>query len=569
MSSKRILLVEVNEDNRDMLSRRLTRKGYSVIIAVDGVQGVEQARAEQPDLILMDMSLPLMDGWEATRRLKAEATTQRIPVIALTAHAMSGDKEKALAVGCDDYDTKPVDLKRLLPKMEALLIAEVRPVASTADSGSSKPSSSPTVAEKKRSFLLVDDNENNRDMLSRRLEKKGYNVTTAADGSEALSLLQKGEHQFDLILLDVMMPGINGIDVLTQLRQSYTPSELPIIMVTAKDQSEDMIKALELGANDYITKPVDFPVALARIQTQVARLEQSEQDQAKRQVATAPPAVDVNLLKGRYRLTQVLGEGGFGRTYLARDTHRPGEPVCVVKQLYPSQTDARSLEMARRLFNTEAETLERLKHDQIPKLLAYFEEREDFFLVQEFIEGSLLSEELDQQRFSEIQVLAMLWDLLHTLQYVHRQNVIHRDIKPQNIIRRKQTKKLVLIDFGAVKAITLNRTEMAYTVGIGSRGYAPIEQYAGRPRYNSDIYAVGMVAVHALTGLAPDQLDDDYNTGELLWQQKVQVNPAITTLVNRMIHPNSTERYQSTAEVLQDLRQIAKAVRRSQVSSRV
>lgn len=117
----KILLVEDNEMNRDMLSRRLTRKGYEVVIAVDGEQGVAMARAEAPDLILMDMSLPVLDGWEATRQLKVAPETQAIPVIALTAHAMAGDREKAMNAGCDDFDTKPIELPRLLEKIEALL----------------------------------------------------------------------------------------------------------------------------------------------------------------------------------------------------------------------------------------------------------------------------------------------------------------------------------------------------------------------------------------------------------------------------------------------------------------
>jgi CheY-like chemotaxis protein len=119
----KILLVEDNETNRDMLSRRLLRRGYEVVLAVDGESGLALAGSEAPDLILMDMSLPILDGWEATRRLKAASATQRIPVIALTAHAMSSDRDKALEAGCDDYDTKPVELPRLLEKIEALLAA--------------------------------------------------------------------------------------------------------------------------------------------------------------------------------------------------------------------------------------------------------------------------------------------------------------------------------------------------------------------------------------------------------------------------------------------------------------
>lgn len=120
----RILLVEDNELNRDMLSRRLERRGYAVSLAVNGVEALERASADRPELVLMDMSLPEIDGWEATRRLKADPATRAIPVIALTAHAMSGDRERALEAGCDDFDTKPVDLPRLLQKMEALLAAK-------------------------------------------------------------------------------------------------------------------------------------------------------------------------------------------------------------------------------------------------------------------------------------------------------------------------------------------------------------------------------------------------------------------------------------------------------------
>jgi two-component system, cell cycle response regulator DivK len=116
-----ILLVEDNEKNRDMLSRRLSRRGFEVLIAIDGEQGVRMAKTERPDLILMDMNLPVLDGWGATRQIKAEALTQSIPLIALTAHAMTGDRDKALEAGCDDYDTKPIELPRLLEKMDRLL----------------------------------------------------------------------------------------------------------------------------------------------------------------------------------------------------------------------------------------------------------------------------------------------------------------------------------------------------------------------------------------------------------------------------------------------------------------
>lgn len=125
----KILLVEDNEMNRDMLSRRLERRGYEVVIALDGDSGVEMAQTHLPDLVLMDMSLPVLDGWEATRRLKVDPATKHIPIVALTAHAMSGDREKAIEAGCDDYDTKPVELARLLAKVEGLLARSEKPAS--------------------------------------------------------------------------------------------------------------------------------------------------------------------------------------------------------------------------------------------------------------------------------------------------------------------------------------------------------------------------------------------------------------------------------------------------------
>lgn len=282
-----LLIVEDNELNRDMLSRRLQRKGFQILTAVDGQMGVDMAQQHLPHLILMDLSLPGLDGWEATRILKANAPTRHIPVIALTAHAMGGDREKALAAGCDDYDTKPVELERLLGKIHALLGKETSLV----------PESPPAP---KASLLVVDDNADNRDMLSRRLQRQGYQVQAVESGEAALECIAQAK--FDLVLLDVMMPGMGGLATLERLRQTYSQAQLPVIMATARSQSEDMVEAFRLGANDYITKPIDFAVALARIEAQLTTL-----------AAAQTPAdwSDPNLLAHRYRIVRLLGQGGL------------------------------------------------------------------------------------------------------------------------------------------------------------------------------------------------------------------------------------------------------------------
>ena len=268
------------------------------------------------------------------------------------------------------------------------------------------------------------------------------------------------------------------------------------------------------------------------------------------------------LLDRRYQVTQVLGAGGFGRTYLAQDTRRPGNPICVVKQLKPLSSEPSFLETARRLFNSEAETLEQLgNYDQIPRLLAYFEEDQEFYLVQEFIEGHTLTQELQPgQRWNESQVIGLLKEVLTILDFVHRHGVIHRDIKPDNIIRRNSDQKLVLVDFGAVKQI---RTQFAATQGkasntiaVGTPGYMSSEQALGQPRPSSDIYALGIIGIQAITGLMPISFQEDLSTGEILWQHLVPVSRALANILTKMVRYHFKDRYLSAAEALQALQQL-------------
>lgn len=264
------------------------------------------------------------------------------------------------------------------------------------------------------------------------------------------------------------------------------------------------------------------------------------------------------ILAGRYKIIKVLGAGGFSETYIAEDTHRPGNPRCVVKQLKPPNTKSQALELARRLFNSEAQTLEKLgTHSQIPQLLAYFEQDEEFYLVQEYIVGHPLSQEISSDKpIMETEVIPILRDLLQTLIFVHENGVIHRDIKPTNVIRRHSDCKLVLIDFGAVKEVSTpqleNSEQTPFTIGIGTKGYAPSEQCFGRPQYNSDIYAVGMIGIKALTGIAPHEMDRDIY-GEVKWIDKTVVSHSLAKILSLMVLDNCKQRYQSASEVLADI----------------
>ena len=271
-------------------------------------------------------------------------------------------------------------------------------------------------------------------------------------------------------------------------------------------------------------------------------------------------------LSGRYKIVKHLGGGGFGQTYLAEDLQLPGSPICVVKQLQPKSTDPLTLQTAKRLFDREAQVLYKLgNHDQIPRLLAHLEQEQEFYLVQEYIEGHDLKQELQLgKRLSETQVIILCQELLNILEFVHQQDVIHRDIKPANIIRRKHDGKLVLIDFGAVKEVTTHSVNSeghsSLTVAIGSPGYMPNEQLRGKPQFCSDIYAVGMLAIQALTGFLPSQLPEDAKTCEIIWRdkwhhntlpQQVRGNSELADVLDQMVRYDYRQRYQTATEALQ------------------
>jgi WD40 repeat protein len=277
-------------------------------------------------------------------------------------------------------------------------------------------------------------------------------------------------------------------------------------------------------------------------------------------------------LSGRYKIVKHLGGGGFGQTYFAQDLQLPGNPLCVVKQLKPQATDPFTLQTARRLFDREAQVLYLLgSHDQIPRLLAHFEEEQEFYLAQELIDGNDLKEELPfGKQLSETQVITLLQDILNVLEFVHEQGVIHRDIKPSNLIRRKQDGKIVLIDFGAVKQVSVQTANAeghtSLTVAIGSPGYMPNEQLAGLPQFCSDIYAVGMIGIQALTGFPPQQLPKDSKTSEILLREslldntlheQVKASSELVDVLEKMVRYDYRQRYQTATEVLMALEQLS------------
>jgi formylglycine-generating enzyme required for sulfatase activity len=268
------------------------------------------------------------------------------------------------------------------------------------------------------------------------------------------------------------------------------------------------------------------------------------------------------LLKNRYQVLQILSEaGGFGQTFLAEDTDTPSRRRCVIKKLRPV-ADAEDFKFKQERFHREAAILERLGDfcDQIPKLYAYFAENQEFYLVQELIDGLTLKQKLQREgALDENTVRGLLWSLLDVLKYVHAQNIIHRDIKPDNIILRQRDNKPVLIDFGIVKEVLRvgvdGSPSSSVSVG-GTPGYMASEQAAGRPVFASDLYSLGATAIYLLTGRNPQQMTN-LATGDIAWQQFApQVSTSFATVLNKATESHARDRYKTTAEMREDLQRI-------------
>lgn len=266
------------------------------------------------------------------------------------------------------------------------------------------------------------------------------------------------------------------------------------------------------------------------------------------------------LLNNRYQVLKSIGCGGFGKTFLAEDTQMPSGRRCVVKKLHPVSHHPQLYPLIKERFQREAAILEDLgSHSKIPTLYAYFEENNDFYLVQELIEGITLTDTIQSQSsFSESYIREFLVNFLQILDYVHQKKIIHRDIKPDNIIIRESDQKPVLIDFGAVKeaiATTMSSSGSPQnSITIGTHGFMSSEQAAGRPVYSSDLFATGLTAIYLLTGKQPQDIETNNYTGEILWKQYApQVSHSLAVILDKAISAHSCDRYTTAQEMLQPL----------------
>jgi CHASE2 domain-containing sensor protein/tRNA A-37 threonylcarbamoyl transferase component Bud32 len=342
--------------------------------------------------------------------------------------------------------------------------------------------------------------------------------------------------------------------------KSWVPIGLPLAAIISTGTAQVV---LELTRRHYETKKLRAALkshlSLPLIQEIV-----DQQEDLRDLLGQREQEVNGKVLSSRYEIVKLLGVGGFGETYIAKDWQRPSQPLCVVKQLKLERRSSRRIKLMRRLFQVEAEALEKLgNHDQIPQLLAYFEELDEFYLVQELIVGTPLNHILkQQQRLPVPQVLHFLQDVLIVLTFVHQQQVLHRDIKPSNLMRRHADRKWMLIDFGVAKHLNRlaeNEGVAPQTVGVGTKGYVPPEQALGQPNPTSDLYALGMTAIEILTGVAARDLSTT-EAGEVDWlEQAPSLSPEMTQWLNSLVQPDYRHRPATAAIALTTLYQLPEA----------
>jgi len=401
-------------------------------------------------------------------------------------------------------------------------------------------------------ILIVDDNVYNLEVLSRRLQRRGYEITTAEDGSQALELMYSQE--FDLVLLDIMMPGLNGLEVLEKARETFSKSVLPIIMVTSKGESEDVVGALNLGANDYIMKPIDFPVALARIKAQISQ-KQEFSSYSKTKVTWSLNEGD---RIGNYRLMEKIGHGGMGAVYKAHD---PGlDRTVALKVILPGH-ELSDAQIER--FTREARAIAKIRH---PNIVTVYDigEQPQYHYTMDFIEGGNLSQLLREQASDPWEIAALCAKIASALSAAHGKGIIHRDIKPSNIMIDVD-KEPHLMDFGLAKLDSESESITRTGDLLGTPEYMAPEQVDpsfGEVKAACDVYSLGVILFELLTGRPPFS----GTPIRVLWQ-KLNEEPPPPSSINEVVPVGLDEiclkamamrqdaRYQSAADMQEALEQ--------------
>ncbi|MEM8613436.1 MAG: response regulator, partial [Cyanobacteria bacterium P01_H01_bin.105] len=429
-------------------------------------------------------------------------------------------------------------------------------------------------------ILVVDDNEDNRDMLSRRLTRRGYQSVVVDSGEAALDYIQNHQN-VALVLLDIMMPGIDGIETLKHIRKKYSRNQLPVLMVTAKAQSDDMVRAFELGANDYITKPIDFAVTLARVETQLsivkatqppaeqrepsrptpssarvpdvqpikaADASQSEIQPAAANISLVPKASFSRFAAQRYQVQYFLRQEPLGPISIALDKQTDSLVLLQTLRAYSQDT----AELLKRVMEKETEKFEPLR--SLFPGYTYGQVDNTFYIVhglgETFEQEQLLQAQL-QTPWPLESVLLLMDRLLEQVGIFHRHNQVHTGLRDDSFIQTSgwdtMVQSLALADSGLGKRVMIGVSQQSAEYRkqlLMQRDYQPLEQRIGRPAMSSDVYALGLIGLQALTGKSIDQLTLPTVSGDFQWRQFVSVPETVGDWFDKLIQQNQGKRFE-------------------------
>ena len=412
--------------------------------------------------------------------------------------------------------------------------------------------------------LIVEDNALNRKMLQRRLQHSGHDVLLATDGEQAVAAAT--QHQPDLVIMDTDLPVMDGWQAIKILKASVVTANIPTIALTTNSKSGNWKTALQVGCNDYDTKPVVLKRLLGKINTLLglnttpALVSEPPPPAPLSASGLAPmpglsmaPSTD-GLLNNRYEVSQVLGKGLFGECLLAKDTQANGTPTVVINSFNLPVDNPSLVPLVRQSFVSEMKFLRVItQQEDIATCLDSFEQEEILYWVRSYIMGKSLAQELGSAQSMDY-VLKLTHSLLSAVHPFHQGKMVHCECHPHSFIRRHSDRRLILVDYGLLKRlfVQLRSHSLSYRQALLQQGkYQPAEQRAGNPQLNSDVYAIGMVVLQALTGQSPEWLVAA--SGQRNLTGLVKADPKIIKLFERMVSPNPQLRFRSAGEALAEL----------------
>lgn len=585
--SKILLIQAPPYPHDDMVSYRLRNRGYEVIVTETGAKGLSMAVSAQPNLIMLDLSSSQIDGAEIMRAIEADPRIASIPTISLASSSEQIDLTEADRVGCDDYDCKPMQMARIIPKIEDLLAnpdRSKRPLA-TANAIQPKPTVKVFVpAFPGANVLIIDDSQINREMLTAWLKAVGYNPLAANGGAEGIAMLRN--YPIELVLLDVVMPDMSGLECLRQIRLEHPQASLPVIMATSRDGSKEMVEAFELGANDYLIKPLDLNVSLARIDNHLRMVEVASgmldlvegsidlaapnsdglslPISAELQSHSALPLVNPSqpannpVALNRYKICQALSQSPRYSKYLIEDIEDANPSSYILKHLDLRSSNITTKTLIHHLFLAEIDTFREFPtNGPVAKLLKSGHSEGQYFLIEECIQGRSLADEINTQGSLMMRkVLATTIDLLEILLALHRQSIVHQTLQPSSFVRRSDG-RLVLNDVGIFARLNIKLERSLDRGGTKFRAnhtpYAAPEQAYGSIEPSNDIYSIGMILLELLTRKKPTQWLQDPISHKILWEREISVGSGLGNILDRMLAPDFPDRYSNAIEALEDI----------------